>query len=77
MGRIVIEWFCAQDNNHVNTAEGRETIRRVLGAHAAHNKSVGYCQSMNYVVAHLLIFLSESDAFWALAAVSTSCLWSC
>eukprot|EP01047_Picozoa_sp_COSAG01_P067198 COSAG01_NODE_9436_length_2447_cov_1.868825_1_plen_136_part_00 len=59
----------AQDNNWVNTDEGRATIRRVLGAHAAHNKAVGYCQSMNYVVAHLLIFLEESEAFWVLASV--------
>ena len=59
----------AQDNNSVNTPQGRQMIRRVLGAHAAHNRSVGYCQSMNYVVAHLLMFLEESDAFWVLASV--------
>jgi hypothetical protein len=36
-------------------AQGRETLRRVLGAYAAHNEETGYCQSMNLVLAHLLL----------------------
>ena len=39
----------------------------MLGAYATHNKAVGYCQSMNYLVAHMLIFLGEEESFWLLA----------
>ena len=45
----------------------RQPRKRVLGAYATHNKAVGYCQSMNYLVAHMLIFLGEEESFWLLA----------
>ncbi|EFB20267.1 hypothetical protein PANDA_011218, partial [Ailuropoda melanoleuca] len=33
---------------------------------------VGYCQGMSQIVGVLLMFLSEEDAFWALAQLMTT-----
>ena len=56
----------------LNTDEGLASLERVLGATAMYNQRIGYCQSMNYVAAHLLCNLTEEDAFWILASVSQS-----
>uniref|UniRef100_A0A1I8EA88 TBC domain-containing protein n=1 Tax=Wuchereria bancrofti TaxID=6293 RepID=A0A1I8EA88_WUCBA len=48
------------------TSEKIVVLRRVLCAYRFHNKSVGYCQGLNRLVAIALLFLEESDAFWFL-----------
>ena len=49
--------------------EGIERLRRVLTAYSWLNEDVGYCQAMNIVVAALLIYMSESQAFFVLSAL--------
>ena len=49
--------------------EGLNSLRRVLIAYSRRNKLVGYCQSMNFIAAMFLIFMTEEEAFWLLATV--------
>lgn len=49
--------------------EGIASLRQVLLAYSVRNPQVGYCQSMNFIVATLLLHMTESEAFWVLAAI--------
>ncbi|KAJ1613036.1 TBC domain-containing protein [Cryptosporidium canis] len=42
------------------------TLNRVLSAFASHDKDIGYCQSMNFIVAILLMNMKEEAAFWSI-----------
>ncbi|KAF7545834.1 hypothetical protein G7046_g9465 [Stylonectria norvegica] len=49
--------------------EGIGRLRRVLTAYSWVDADVGYCQAMNIVVAALLIYMSESQAFFILTTL--------
>eukprot|EP00742_Colponemidia_sp_Colp-10_P009143 GILJ01009945.1.p2 GENE.GILJ01009945.1~~GILJ01009945.1.p2 ORF type:complete len:469 (+),score=63.12 GILJ01009945.1:2087-3493(+) len=51
------------------TEAGTEPLRRVLRAFVLYNPNIGYCQSMNFIVGVLLLFMTEEEAFWTLIAL--------
>eukprot|EP00004_Rigifila_ramosa_P008796 TRINITY_DN2015_c1_g1_i1.p1 TRINITY_DN2015_c1_g1~~TRINITY_DN2015_c1_g1_i1.p1 ORF type:complete len:382 (-),score=58.68 TRINITY_DN2015_c1_g1_i1:27-1172(-) len=56
-------------NERFESEEGLAMLRRVLIAYSWKNTSVGYAQSMNFLVALLLLFLEEEQAFWMLSVI--------
>eukprot|EP01043_Picozoa_sp_COSAG02_P044724 COSAG02_NODE_4022_length_5891_cov_111.561119_7_plen_565_part_00 len=60
----------------LDTPEGHASLRNVLRAFAVFLPSVGYCQSMNFIAAMLLVVFrsrptAEEDSFWTLAVLET------
>ena len=62
----------------LDTADGHAALRNVLQAFAVYMPSVGYCQSMNFIAAMLLVVFrsterptAEEDSFWTLAVLET------
>ncbi|KAH3683453.1 hypothetical protein WICPIJ_005572 [Wickerhamomyces pijperi] len=47
-----------------------QSLRRVLVAFALYQPSIGYCQSLNFIVGLLLLFMSEERAFWMLVIIT-------
>lgn len=50
--------------------ESLQMLRRVLFSYSIRNHSVGYCQGMNYICAHIMKNVGEEeDIFWLLAQI--------
>lgn len=49
-------------------------LRRILVAFSIYNPKIGYCQSMNFLAALLLLFLEEEKAFWMLVIITSKYL---
>ena len=51
--------------------EGQAALGRVLVAFSVHKPKIGYCQSMNYIAALLLVILekNEENVFWVLVSL--------
>jgi hypothetical protein len=56
-------------NSNFQSELGIAELRRVLLAYALRNPGLGYCQSMNFITAMLLLHMPEERAFWTLAAI--------
>lgn len=57
------------DKISIQNKELVDALRRLLLAYAIRNERVGYCQSMNYICALLLLHMEEEKAFWAFSAL--------
>lgn len=52
------------------TKAGQQRLRAVLRAYAARNVALGYCQSMNFVAAMLIMIMKDDElAFWCLVTL--------
>eukprot|EP00002_Diphylleia_rotans_P027356 TRINITY_DN5482_c0_g1_i4.p1 TRINITY_DN5482_c0_g1~~TRINITY_DN5482_c0_g1_i4.p1 ORF type:complete len:369 (+),score=46.86 TRINITY_DN5482_c0_g1_i4:245-1351(+) len=54
----------------LHSAEILSSLRRILCTYASIRPDVGYCQSMNFVAASLLMFMTEEDSFWCLLHIT-------
>jgi len=54
---------------NTNGGKGQSRLERVLFAYSVANPEVGYTQGMNYIVALLLGFMPEEEAFWVVWAM--------
>lgn len=68
MGRSLPEYPAYQCDKGINA------LRRVLQVYAVHDAELGYCQAMNIITSVLLIFASESQAFWLLKHLCSNVL---
>ncbi|GMI01480.1 hypothetical protein TrVE_jg10117 [Triparma verrucosa] len=57
------------NNSHFESEQGLSSLRTLLIAYGVRNKTVGYCQSMNFLAAFLLLNMEPERAFWVLAAI--------
>ncbi|GMH96228.1 hypothetical protein TL16_g13286 [Triparma laevis f. inornata] len=57
------------NNSHFEAEEGLSSLRTILVAYGVRNTTVGYCQSMNFLAAFLLLNMEPERAFWVLAAI--------
>ncbi|KAI9883211.1 MAG: hypothetical protein M1823_005022 [Watsoniomyces obsoletus] len=50
------------------------SLRRVLQAFSINNPKIGYCQSLNFLVGMLLLFMDEEKAFWMVTIITRTYL---
>lgn len=49
--------------------EGQKSLANVLKAYSNYDPQTNYCQGMNFIVAVLLLHLSEENAFWTFVSI--------
>ncbi|CAH0481007.1 unnamed protein product [Peronospora belbahrii] len=59
----------ADEDKALWNKEKSSMMRRVLVAYSFYNPNLGYCQGLNYIVARILHFLGEEEAFYLLVAI--------
>ena len=57
------------ENSEMQTGDRIEQLRRLLRAYAVYDPVVGYCQSLNFIAAILMLYMKEEQAFWTLTRV--------
>ena len=57
------------EHTRVNSGVGKGWLKHILGAYSIKNSDIGYCQSMNFLAACLLMYLDEEESFWMLAVI--------
>ena len=50
----------------------QQQLFHVLAAYSVYNPVLGYCQGMSSLVAVLLMYLNEEDAFWGLVTMTSN-----
>lgn len=50
------------------------SLGNILKTYVKRNPTVGYCQGLNFVVAHLLRYFNEEEAFWGYCCLIESIL---
>ena len=53
-------------------SQGRRSLFNVLKAYANHDKQVGYCQGMGFIVGLFLMYMNEEESFWMLQSLMRS-----
>eukprot|EP01135_Chromosphaera_perkinsii_P008774 Nk52_evm1s1453 gene=Nk52_evmTU1s1453 len=48
-------------HTYINTMEGQSLLTVVLLAFAQYNKDIGYCQSLNFITAHLMLVMDKDE----------------
>jgi hypothetical protein len=54
---------------HRHARRLQPAVRRLLDAYSHRNPATGYCQSMNFIAASLLLHMPEPAAFWAFCSL--------
>jgi len=68
--RDVTRTLGKRDLSPFEREERQNSLRRILLAYSNLDASLGYCQGMNFIAAHILDHISdEADAFWMFVAV--------
>jgi len=61
--------FQEEKSDKTPYAEMQKSLERVLTAFVIRNRTLGYCQGLNSIVAILLSVMEEKDAFWLLCII--------
>jgi hypothetical protein len=67
--RDLARTFPSHNRYRLRGGLGQQQLFRVLKAYSLYDPELGYTQSMNFLAAILLMYMSEEEAFWHLVAM--------